>query len=51
MLPYLTGEMVRMRRRLLVVLSIALVMVALTAPARAAIGPTTVVQVGCSFAH
>ena len=38
-----------MRRRLLLVLSTALVVGALTAPARAAVGPTTVVQVGCGF--
>ena len=38
-----------MRRRLLLVLSTALVVGALTAPARAAVGPTTVVQVGCDF--
>jgi len=41
--------MVQMRRRLLLVLSTALVVGALTAPARAAVGPTTVVQVGCGF--
>jgi hypothetical protein len=39
-----------MRRRLLVILSIALVVGALTVPARAAVGPTTVIQVGCDFA-
>ena len=39
-----------MRRRLLTILSIALVVGALAAPARAAVGPTTVVQVGCDFA-
>ena len=38
-----------MRRRFLLVLSTALVVGALTAPARAAVGPTTVVQVGCDF--
>ena len=38
-----------MRRRLLLVLSTALVVGALTAPVMAAVGPTTVVQVGCSF--
>ena len=39
-----------MRRRLLLVLSTALVVGALTVPARAAVGPTTVVQVGCDLA-
>jgi hypothetical protein len=39
-----------MRRRLLLVLSIALVVAAMTVPASAAVGPTTVVQVGCRFA-
>jgi hypothetical protein len=38
-----------MRRRLLTILSIALVAGALTLPAKAAVGPTTVVQVGCDF--
>ena len=38
-----------MRRRLLLVLSTAPVVGALTAPAMAAVGPATVVQVGCSF--
>jgi hypothetical protein len=38
-----------MRRRLLTILSIALVVGALTVPAKAAVGPTTVVQVGCNF--
>jgi len=40
-----------MRRRLLTILSIALVVGALAAPAQAAVGPTTVVQVGCDFAE
>src|SRR5918995_102718 len=43
------GEMVRMRRRLLTILSIALLVGAVAVPARAAIGPVTVVQVGCDF--
>jgi hypothetical protein len=38
-----------MRRRFLTILSIALLAGALAAPARAAVGPTTVVQVGCDF--
>src|SRR5918994_1973590 len=41
--------MVRMRRRLLTILSIALLVGAVAVPARAAIGPVTVVQVGCDF--
>ncbi|HSO53419.1 MAG TPA: hypothetical protein VL330_11850 [Actinomycetes bacterium] len=38
-----------MRRRLLLILSIALLVGAVAVPAKAAIGPVTVVQVGCDF--
>jgi hypothetical protein len=38
-----------MRRRLLTILSTALLVGAVAVPAKAAIGPVTVVQVGCSF--
>src|SRR5918995_6522994 len=41
--------MVRTRRRLLLIVSIALLVGAVAVPARAAIGPVTVVQVGCDF--
>ena len=38
-----------MRRRLLLILSIALLVGAVAVPAKAAIGPVTVAQVGCDF--